>query len=449
MPLKISRILHAGYVFEHESVSICFDPILKNPFSSNCFAYPSVAFDENRIKELCFNAVFISHFHEDHCSLESLNLLDRATPIYLYCERGEIFEMIRSLGFQVHRLEIDTCVSIGSIQVIPKQACNPEVDSLFHIRAGELNILNVVDSVLTEEILDDLCREKWDLVLWPFQTMLETEVLSPLRADFDSVLEVDSEKLSQLNRLNPRIVVPSSCQFIQEDWSWYNHAMFPVTYSAFETALKKSRPRCTVARMNPGTRLILSKDSVTWCQPLPWVNPIGDQNVDYRFCPKPPSTGEIARHFSPLNDEQLARVTLFCKSEIIERLQSLPPPADTYFLKPRRWQLSVFESSGESKDYFYDLNCETISYLDCGADSKPLAWLTEIPAAKLFAALENGESLTSMYLRINDIRFSEKIEVELKFVDILDDPLVRALFHGRFGDYQASELRRIKSDIRT
>lgn len=443
MPLKISRILHAGYIFEHESVSICFDPILKNPFSSNCFAYPSVAFDENRIKELCFNAVFISHFHEDHCSLESLNLLDRSTPIYLYCERGEIFEMIRSLGLQVHRLELDTCVSIGSIQVIPRQACNPEVDSLFHIRADDLNILNVVDSVLDENIVSDLSNIKWDLVLWPFQTMLETEVLSPSRFDFTSVAEVDSEKMSQLKRLNPRLVVPSSCQFIQEPWSWYNHAMFPMTYAAFENAVKKDLSECEVVRMNPGAQFLLTKESMSLIEPLSWLKGVGEQNVDYEFCPEPMPTSQIAQQFPSLNEEQAARVNRFCKSEMIERLHALPPPADTYFLKSRRWKLSVFDSSGACCDYFYNLNCESLEYVEPNADSKPVAWLTEIPAAKLFAALENGESLTSMYMRINDIRFDDKIENELELVDILDDPLIRALFHGRFGDYQAAELKRI------
>lgn len=449
MPLKISRILHAGFIFEHENVSICFDPIFKNPFSSNCFAFPSVDFDEHHIKTLCFNAVFISHFHEDHCSLESLNLLDRSTPIYLYCVRDEIFEMIGQLGFQVHRLLLDTPVSMGAFQVYPRQAYDTDVDSLFHIRLNDLNILNVVDSVISEDGLENLCREKWDLILWPFQNMLETEVLSPLRADFTCVDEIDSEKMMQLNRLNPRYVVPSSCQFAQENWSWYNHAMFPMTYSAFEVAVKTCRPECSVVRMNPGTSFWLTKNSMTPIEPLAWVRPVGNQNVDYEFCPSPPPTSEIAIHFLPLNDEQKSRVDTFCKAEIIERLHALPPPAETYFLKPRRWQLSVYESSGKSIDYFYDLKCETISYIERPKDSLPPDWLTEVPAAKLFAALENGESLTSMYVRINDVRFDAKIESELEFVDILDDPLIRALFYGSYGAYQASELKRIVSDAQT
>ena len=105
MTLKISRILHAGYVFECNESLIAFDPIFENPFSRNCHAFPEVRFDHDQIRNLKFDAVFISHFHDDHCSLESLDFLDRQTPVYLYCLFDELFAMIRELGFvNVHQL---------------------------------------------------------------------------------------------------------------------------------------------------------------------------------------------------------------------------------------------------------------------------------------------------------------------------------------------------------
>jgi L-ascorbate metabolism protein UlaG (beta-lactamase superfamily) len=82
--LTISRILHAGYVFDCGATRIAFDTIFENPFSHNCHAFPDVAFDVDQIRCQRFDAVFISHFHDDHCSLDSLDLLDRATPLYLY-----------------------------------------------------------------------------------------------------------------------------------------------------------------------------------------------------------------------------------------------------------------------------------------------------------------------------------------------------------------------------
>ncbi|STR27966.1 Uncharacterised protein [Janthinobacterium lividum] len=114
MPLKISRILHAGYVFECEGTAIAFDPIVENPFSRNCHAFPPVRFDLDAVRRLRWDAVFISHFHDDHCSLDSLDALDRATPIYLYCVFDELFAMLRALGFtQVRRLHVDVPVQVG------------------------------------------------------------------------------------------------------------------------------------------------------------------------------------------------------------------------------------------------------------------------------------------------------------------------------------------------
>jgi hypothetical protein len=74
----------------------------------------------------------------------------------------------------------------------------------------------------------------------------------------------------------------------------------------------------------------------------------------------------------------------------------------------------------------------------------PLApgWLTEVAACKVYAALEKGESLTSMYVRINDAVFDAGSEADLVEADIVDDPLIRCLFDERVGAYQAAQLAR-------
>jgi hypothetical protein len=74
-----------------------------------------------------------------------------------------------------------------------------------------------------------------------------------------------------------------------------------------------------------------------------------------------------------------------------------------------------------------------------------LAWLTEVPMARLHGALEDGESLTSIYVRINDRVFATGIEKELKHVDPLEDPLLRCLFNGFFGSYQLAQLKRLRT----
>jgi hypothetical protein len=446
MTLKISRILHAGYVFECNDTLIAFDPIFENPFSRNCHAFPDVSFDHDQIRRLKFEAVFISHFHDDHCSLESLDLLDRETPIYLYCLFDELFSMVRELGFSnVRPLRIDVPVSVGPFQVFPREALDADVDSMFQIRAAGLNVLNVVDSWIDPGSLAQLAHEApWDMVLWPFQTMREIEVLSPSRAAA-APPQLPAEWIDQLKILNPRYVVPSSCQFLQESWSWYNQAFFPISYRQFQQEVESALPEAKVVRLNPSVSVTLDGTSLQASSPLGWVLPVGEQDVDYQYegNARPPATAAIAAHFAALTVAQTDRVMDYCRTGLLEKYREMELPEACFFEKPRIWRLSVYDHMGAGAHFHYRLEGDAMARLD-GAEG-PLAWTTEIPVAKLYAALELGESLTSMYMRINDTVFDAQIEEEIASADIVDDPLIRCLFNDVFGAYQAAQLRRLLS----
>jgi L-ascorbate metabolism protein UlaG (beta-lactamase superfamily) len=445
MTLKISRILHAGYVFECNDTRIAFDPIFENPFSRNCYAFPDVRFDHDQIRNVKFEAVFISHFHDDHCSLESLDYLDRNTPVYIYCLFDELFAMVRELGFvNVHQLQINVSINVGAFGITPRAALDPEVDSMFQISAAGLNVLNVVDSWIDPAALTGLARSApWDMVLWPFQTMREIEVLSPSRATV-APSELPAEWMDQLKILNPRYVVPSSCQFLQESWSWYNHALFPVTYRQFEQQVNSALPHARVVRLNPSVSVVLDHDSLQASSSLDWVVPVGEQNVDYQYEPRaePPPTAEIACRFPPLTAAQTGRVLDYCRSGLLEKYREMELPEESFFETPRVWRLTVYDDMGTATHFRYRLQGDCITQL--ADDTGPLSWTTEIPVSKFYAALELGESLTSMYMRINDAVFDADTERDIQSADIVDDPLIRCLFNDVFGAYQAAQLRRLK-----
>jgi len=444
MPLKISRILHAGYVFKSGDTQIAFDPIFENPFSKNCYAFPNVQFNHDQIRKEKFTAVFISHFHDDHCSLESLNLLDRETPIYIYCLHEELLSWIRELRFtRVFPLTIDMPVVVGSIEVIPRRALDADVDSLFHIKAEGLNVLNVVDSWIDDETLELLAQTSWDMILWPFQTMRELEVIAPSRAE-EASKELPAEWIEQLTKLNPKYVVPSSCQFVQESWSWYNHAFFPITYRQFQKEAEFALPQSQVVRLNPSVSVELDRNSLNESAPLPWIQPIGEQDVDYDYKRdlKIPSTAEVAQNFAPLTSKQSESVYEYCRSGLIAKYNSLGSSVDEYFETPRLWRLSIYDHSGAVLHFYYCLCGENIE--PAHEDEGPLAWATEVSIAKLYGALRCGETLTSMYIRINDVIFTPEIEREVQSVDIIEDPLIRVLFNGTFGAYQLAQLERLK-----
>jgi len=434
MALRISRILHAGYVFGCDGVDIAFDPIFENPFSRNCHAFPDVRFDHARIREHKFAAVFISHYHDDHCSFDSLDLLDRATPIYMYCLFDEMFDMLRELGFtNVQQLRTNVPVTVGPFAVTPREALDADVDAMFQIRAAGMNVLNVVDAWIAPDVVSALAADgPWDMVLWPFQTMREIAVLSPSRADHGAPA-LPEEFIEQLRELNPRYVVPSSCQFVQEPWSWYNHAMFPITYAQFERDVEAGLPDARVLRLNPSVSVMLDAQGLTFTDPLAWVAPVGEQDVDFDYRPgmAAPPTSEIARHFPALSESEAMRVLAWCHDGMLEKYRAMELPEDSYFEEPRLWRLSIYDHTGAAIDFHYRICGDTIAAAQAG----PASWLTEVPAAKIFAALERGESLTSMYVRVSPGDDS---------ADVVDDPLIRCLFNEVFGAYQAAQLKRLK-----
>ncbi|MGZ3691119.1 MAG: MBL fold metallo-hydrolase [Pseudobdellovibrio sp.] len=440
--MKISRILHAGYLFSHTGVQIAFDPIFENPFSVNCYAYPSVEFDRAQIRNLKLDAVFISHYHDDHCSFESLNLLNRETPIYLYCFFDEMFSLLKELGFQkISALQINEAVQLGDIKVIPRLALDSDVDAVFQIQTPDVNILNVVDAWIDPEAMKILSLQKWDLVLWPFQTMQELQVLDPRRAKPAST-ELPPEWIEQIKLLNPRFIVPSSCQFRFEEWSWYNHKFFPITYRQFEKELNRVLPQTEVLKLNPGTSVRLDVKSLIFSESLPWVeiSKLANAEYEYKKDSEIPSTAEIAKHFRALSETQMKRVSQFCESEILEKYSLLAVLENSYFEKSKIWNLRLFNINGEPINIYYKIENGKMELTDF---KREIHWLTEISATKLYEALESGESLTSIYLRINDTDFSDHAESEIESVDLFEDPLLRCLYEGRFASFQKHQLRRV------
>ncbi len=422
--MKISRILHAGYIFESGATQIIFDPIFENPFSQNCYAYPNLQFDYTQIKKLNPDAVFISHYHDDHCSLESLQYLDRKTKIYLYCIHEELFSLIRNLGFSnIQSLQINVPISVGSFEIFPRLALDPDVDSIFHIKAEGLNILNVVDAWIDPSAMPKLAQNSWDMVLWPFQTMREIEVIAPSSA---LPAELPTEWIEQLKILNPRFIVPSSCQFIQEKWSWYRKAYFPISYQRFHKEIETAMPNSKIQRMDPGAAVELNKNDLQSYSPLPWIMPIGEQVIDYEYNPhlKPPTTAEIAKYFPALSTEKSQRVFNYCEKDLLEKYNVMNTELSG------QWKLTLYDHLGRAINFYYELQMGAIRLTDQNFST---TWITEIPLTKLYSAIEEGESLTSLYLRMQD----------MPFASIEDDPLVACLFNGAFAAYQKNQLKKI------
>jgi hypothetical protein len=209
--------------------------------------------------------------------------------------------------------------------------------------------------------------------------------------------------------------------------------MFPITYRRFAEAVSAWLPSAQVVRLNPSVSVLLTADGLTPAAPLPWVLPVGEQDVDFDYDENIvlPATADIARHFDPLTPEQAALALDFCRAGLIARYEEMELPEDSYFATPCVWQLSVYDHQGGVQQFRYRVHGDSIALT---GDEEAPTWTTEIPLAKLYAGLALGESLTSMYVRIDGAPAD---------ADIVDDPLIRCLFNDAIGAYQAAQLRRL------
>ena len=151
------------------------------------------------------------------------------------------------------------------------------------------------------------------------------------------------------------------------------------------------------------------------------------------------TTAEISKRFHALSVDQMQFVLDYCQTGLIQKYQTLD--VVDYFENKRIWKLMVYDHLGQAFDFCYEICGQKISAVE---DSETLGWLTEVSATKIYAALKNGESLTSMYLRVNDIYFDSDTEFKIAEADVVEDPLIRCLYNGEFASYQKAQLRKIK-----
>jgi hypothetical protein len=229
-----------------------------------------------------------------------------------------------------------------------------------------------------------------------------------------------------------------------ENWSWYNRAFFPISYRQFKNQMRSFLPDVRVIRMNPGISVEVQADQIFWKDPLSWILPVGDQDVDYIYDPQmePQSTEEIAQQFEALNADETKIVLEYCEKGLMEQYHKLEMPENSYFDKPRIWRLALVDSQGKTQFFFYQVHQNKIRLSDSTEAS--IGWTTEVPMTRMFGALKNGESLTSMYIRVNNENFDAEVEREIQEADIMEDPLIRCLFTGVFGAYQRAQLHQIQ-----
>lgn len=113
---------HHGWVFETDDARILVDPLLHDRFgftdSAELRVYPPRTVDLASFPPI--DAVFLTHEHEGHFDIASLNHLDRRVPLYLSSRSSVAMrKLFEEMGFTPHLTYPGVAVEIGDLELFP------------------------------------------------------------------------------------------------------------------------------------------------------------------------------------------------------------------------------------------------------------------------------------------------------------------------------------------
>jgi hypothetical protein len=121
--LSITHMGHSGWLCQAGDHTVLIDPLLEDTFGRGSQAtrmslWPPRRFSFENFPAL--DAVLISHEHEDHFNIPSLNMFDRAIPVYISSRSSLAATTILSeMGFDVRLLIPGQELRYGSLEFLP------------------------------------------------------------------------------------------------------------------------------------------------------------------------------------------------------------------------------------------------------------------------------------------------------------------------------------------
>ena len=245
-PATLTYLGHACILVEIGGARILMDPWLVGPSNANGWWHlPAAAATPESLGSLDY--VMISHLHEDHFHIPSLERLPKtATTVVPYGLNPWMADTLRELGF-ARVIEIE----------------HGQIDSVFWLHHGNDTILNRNDCPTSEAWLREwLCRHPHpDVALRAFSYASPFPVCYDVQGQdrelllSETVSRVLDQFASTMGALKPRFAVPSSTQygFFLPGHRWKTSAI-PTPQAALD-ALSTRHPEVGGVLLNPGDRL--------------------------------------------------------------------------------------------------------------------------------------------------------------------------------------------------
>lgn len=251
--MKVHHISHACHILESSRTRIIFDPVFFEISKTGYKLFPQARVNAKKIAAQEFDAIFISHFHEDHFCLRSLKLFDRKTPVYFFGPLDSELHYLTALGFQnVNRLQLGSKYRIHEMTVECIDNLESQIECGFLTRTKDCQILNLVDCAFSEKHIKEINKKgPFDLVFFPYQELNQESLCGgDFGASFDRFRY--QERVNHASLLKTRLLVPGSCQIQYRKSTWRNYRAFPITPGQFIEDFKALQPKINTRELLPG-----------------------------------------------------------------------------------------------------------------------------------------------------------------------------------------------------
>ena len=165
--MKVTYLTSASVIIEDHNVKILCDPwLVDGEFYGSWAHYPPLSFNPEEFNDV--NYIYISHIHPDHCSIKTLNRMNKDIPILIHSYQSKFLKSnIERLGYQVTEIPHNKRTNLKDnlyINILAADNCNPElchkyfgcstveknfgstsIDSMFVVDNGQQVIVNTND----------------------------------------------------------------------------------------------------------------------------------------------------------------------------------------------------------------------------------------------------------------------------------------------------------------